>query len=79
MHEISSKVRIEARGHAAAERSMLSQYVTDDNAAPTAHAVDRVLDALWEMLEGLANHMLFCNCRGVSAKCPRALHYLARE
>lgn len=27
---------------------MLSQYVTDDNASPTANAVHRVLDALWE-------------------------------
>src|SRR5437764_1546513 len=46
-------VHIEAdREHAAAERSMLSEYVTNANAAPTANAVERVLDALWDMLSG---------------------------
>src|SRR5437016_1660988 len=41
-------VHIEAdREHAAAERSMLAQYVTASNAATTAKAVDRILDALW--------------------------------
>jgi pyrroloquinoline-quinone synthase len=47
-------VHIEAdREHAAAERSMLSQYITDENSAPTLNAVDRILDALWEMLSGV--------------------------
>jgi len=32
---------------------MLAQYVTDDNASTTANAVDRILDALWEMLSGV--------------------------
>src|SRR5438477_7248516 len=42
-------VHVEAdREHAAAERAMLSQHLNDDNAAPAAKAVDRVLDALWE-------------------------------
>jgi pyrroloquinoline-quinone synthase len=56
-------VHIEAdREHAAAERAMLDQYVTDDNAAPTAHAVDRVLDALWEMLSGVCRrHVIACS------------------
>ena len=40
-------VHVEAdREHAAAERAMLSQHVTDYNAAPTAIAVDRILDAV---------------------------------
>src|SRR5438552_3867502 len=38
-------VHVEAdREHAAAERAMLSQHVTDYNAAPTATAVDRIRD-----------------------------------
>ena len=55
-------VHVEAdREHAAAERSMLSQYVTDENAAPTANAVDRILDALWEMLSGVCRrHAIAC-------------------
>jgi pyrroloquinoline-quinone synthase len=55
-------VHVEAdREHAAAERSMLSQYVTDDNAAPTANAVDRILAALWEMLSGVCRrHAIAC-------------------
>ena len=55
-------VHVEAdREHAAAERSMLSQYVTDDNAAPTATAVGRILDALWEMLSGVSRrHAIAC-------------------
>jgi pyrroloquinoline-quinone synthase len=49
------------REHAAAERSMLDQYVTADNAATTAHAVDRILDALWEMLSGVCRrHAIAC-------------------
>ncbi|MEY2518343.1 MAG: pyrroloquinoline-quinone synthase [Verrucomicrobiota bacterium] len=55
-------VHVEAdRAHAAAERSMLSHYVTDDNAAPTSNAVDRILDALWEMLSGVCRrHAIAC-------------------
>jgi len=55
-------VHIEAdREHAAAERAMLHQSVTDDNSAPTAKAVDRVLDALWEMLSGVCRrHAIAC-------------------
>jgi pyrroloquinoline-quinone synthase len=55
-------VHVEAdREHAAAERSMLSQYVTDENAAPTANAVDRILDALREMLSGVCRrHAIAC-------------------
>ena len=47
-------VHVEAdRAHSAAERQMLSQYVTDDNAAATSNAVTRILDALREMLSGV--------------------------
>lgn len=55
-------VHVEAdREHAAAERAMLDQYVTDDNAATTAGAVDRILDALWEMLSGVCRrHAIAC-------------------
>jgi pyrroloquinoline-quinone synthase len=55
-------VHIEAdREHAAAERSMLEQYVTDDNAGTAAKAVDRILDALWEMLSGVCRrHAIAC-------------------
>jgi pyrroloquinoline-quinone synthase len=55
-------VHVEAdREHAAAERAMLDQYVTDENAPSTAKAVDRVLDALWEMLSGVCRrHAIAC-------------------
>ena len=55
-------VHVEAdREHAAAERQMLTQHVTDDNAAPTTNAVDRILDALWEMLSGVSRrHAIAC-------------------
>lgn len=55
-------VHVEAdREHAAAERAMLDQYVADDNAATTAKAVDRILDALWEMLSGVCRrHAIAC-------------------
>jgi pyrroloquinoline-quinone synthase len=55
-------VHVEAdREHAAAERQMLSAHITDDNTAPTANAVDRVLDALWEMLSGVCRrHAIAC-------------------
>jgi pyrroloquinoline-quinone synthase len=47
-------VHVEAdREHSAAERQMLSEYVTDDNAAPVSAAVSRILDALWDMLSGV--------------------------
>jgi len=49
------------REHAAAERAMLSEYVTEDNAATTANAVGRILDALWEMLSGVCRrHAIAC-------------------
>ncbi|MEN3371208.1 MAG: pyrroloquinoline-quinone synthase [Verrucomicrobiota bacterium] len=55
-------VHVEAdREHAAAERSMLSEYISDENSATTSNAVDRVLDALWEMLSGVCRrHAIAC-------------------
>ena len=55
-------VHVEAdREHTAAERAMHSQQVTDHNSAPTATAVDRILDALWEMLSGVCRrHAIAC-------------------
>jgi pyrroloquinoline-quinone synthase len=49
------------REHAAAERRMLSEHITDDNAASTSTAVDRILNALWEMLSGVCRrHAIAC-------------------
>jgi pyrroloquinoline-quinone synthase len=55
-------VHVEAdREHSAAERQMLSEYVTDENAAPVSVAVNRILDALWEMLSGVCRrHAIAC-------------------
>lgn len=41
------------REHAAAERVMLEEHVHDGNESAVKIAVDRVLDALWEMLSGV--------------------------
>ncbi|MFL6589565.1 MAG: CADD family putative folate metabolism protein [Chthoniobacterales bacterium] len=55
-------VHIEAdREHAAAERAMLSEYLNDDNAASASGAVERILNALWEMLSGVCRrHAIAC-------------------
>ena len=55
-------VHIEAdREHSAAERAMLNDYVNDENATTASGAVDRVLDALWEMLSGVCRrHAIAC-------------------
>jgi pyrroloquinoline-quinone synthase len=55
-------VHVEAdREHSAAERQMLSEYVTEENAAPVSAAVHRILDALWEMLSGVCRrHAIAC-------------------
>src|SRR5207244_5065161 len=47
-------VHIEAdREHAAAERAMLGSYMDGRNAKTVLKSVQRVLDALWEMLSGV--------------------------
>jgi len=55
-------VHVEAdREHSAAERQMLSEYITNKNAAPVSAAVNRILDALWEMLSGVCRrHAIAC-------------------
>ena len=55
-------VHIEAdREHAAAERAMLGSYIHDDNAKTVLRSVQRVLDALWEMLSGVCRrHAIAC-------------------
>ena len=47
-------VHIEAdREHSAAERKMLSSYIDNHNLESVKASVNRVLDALWEMLSGV--------------------------
>ncbi len=47
-------VHIEAdREHAAAERKVLSSYIDNHNLESVKASVNRVLDALWEMLSGV--------------------------
>ena len=55
-------VHIEAdREHSAAEREMLSRYVEDRNFESVKVSVNRVLDALWEMLSGVCRrHAIAC-------------------
>ena len=55
-------VHIEAdREHSAAEREMLSRYVEDRNFESVKASVNRVLDALWEMLSGVCRrHAIAC-------------------
>jgi pyrroloquinoline-quinone synthase len=55
-------VHIEAdREHSAAERKMLNCYIDDRNFEAVKSSVNRVLDALWEMLSGVCRrHALAC-------------------
>jgi pyrroloquinoline-quinone synthase len=55
-------VHIEAdKEHAAAERQMLQEHVTDENATDVKASVDRVLNALWELLSGVCRrHAIAC-------------------
>jgi pyrroloquinoline-quinone synthase len=55
-------VHVEAdREHSAAERQMLSEYVTNENAESVSTGVNRILDALWEMLSGVCRrHAIAC-------------------
>jgi pyrroloquinoline-quinone synthase len=55
-------VHLEAdREHAATERTLLNEYIDDQNAAAVTRAVQRVLDALWEMLSGVCRrHAIGC-------------------
>jgi pyrroloquinoline-quinone synthase len=55
-------VHIEAdREHSAAERKMLNAHVTEENFKSVKASVNRVLDALWEMLSGVCRrHAIAC-------------------
>jgi len=55
-------VHLEAdREHSAAERKMLNTYVNNRNFDSVRASVDRVLDALWEMLSGVCRrHAIAC-------------------
>ena len=55
-------VHLEAdREHSAAERKMLDAYVDTQNFESVKASVDRVLDALWEMLSGVCRrHAIVC-------------------
>ncbi|MDP9254587.1 MAG: CADD family putative folate metabolism protein [Verrucomicrobiota bacterium] len=55
-------VHLEAdREHAATERTLLNEHIDDQNAAAVTRAVQRVLDALWEMLSGVCRrHAIAC-------------------
>ena len=55
-------VHIEAdREHSAAEQSMLDGYVGNQNFESVRASVNRVLDALWEMLSGVCRrHAIAC-------------------
>jgi pyrroloquinoline-quinone synthase len=55
-------VHIEAdREHSAAERRMLDAYVNEQNFESIKASVNRVLDALWEMLSGVCRrHAIAC-------------------
>ncbi|MGZ5002663.1 MAG: CADD family putative folate metabolism protein [Chthoniobacterales bacterium] len=55
-------VHIEAdREHSAAERAMLQNHINSDNATSVKAAVDRALNALWELLSGVCHrHAIAC-------------------
>ena len=55
-------VHIEAdREHSAAEQRLLGRYVGNQNFEPERASVNRVLDALWEMLSGVCRrHAIAC-------------------
>jgi pyrroloquinoline-quinone synthase len=55
-------VHIEAdREHSAAEREMLSRYINERNFESVKASMNRVLDALWEMLSGVCRrHAIAC-------------------
>jgi pyrroloquinoline-quinone synthase len=55
-------VHVEAdREHSAAEREMLQEHVNDTNAPAVKESVDRVLNALWNLLSGVCNrHAIAC-------------------
>jgi pyrroloquinoline-quinone synthase len=55
-------VHVEAdREHSAAERAMLEEYVTEGNLSSVQTSVERVLNALWDLLSGVCRrHAIAC-------------------
>src|SRR5712691_11780037 len=54
-------VHIEAdRAHAAAERALLAKWINPDNCTAVTTAADRVLNALWELLDGVFRRHNYC-------------------
>jgi pyrroloquinoline-quinone synthase len=55
-------VHVEAdREHSATERDLLSRYINDRNFESVKGSVNRILDALWEMLSGVCRrHAIAC-------------------
>ncbi len=55
-------VHIEAdREHSAAERNMLASYIDDRNFEQVRSSLNRILDALWQMLSGVCRrHAIAC-------------------
>jgi pyrroloquinoline-quinone synthase len=55
-------VHIEAdREHAAVERKLLEEHITEENKAAVLESVDKTLEVLWEMLSGISRqHQLAC-------------------
>lgn len=54
-------VHVEAdREHAAGERAMLQEQITPENAASVQSAVERVLNALWNLLSGVCRRHAIC-------------------
>jgi len=49
------------REHSAAEQRLLDEHVSDENFGSVRASVNRVLDALWEMLSGVCRrHAIAC-------------------
>ncbi|MEY2536560.1 MAG: pyrroloquinoline-quinone synthase [Verrucomicrobiota bacterium] len=55
-------VHVEAdREHSAAERAMLEKYVTEGNLSSVQTSVERILNALWDLLSGVCRrHAIAC-------------------
>ncbi|MEY2486663.1 MAG: pyrroloquinoline-quinone synthase [Verrucomicrobiota bacterium] len=55
-------VHVEAdREHSAAERAMLEEYVTEGNLSSVQTSVERILNALWDLLSGVCRrHAIAC-------------------
>jgi pyrroloquinoline-quinone synthase len=55
-------VHVEAdREHSAAERAMIEEYIREENASSVLAAIERILNALWDLLSGVCRrHAIAC-------------------